>query len=401
VAGATPPPSEIATPITRRKLFLLGAIAALGSLATQLLVPALPSIAGELQIGVGPAQLVVGVFLVGLGAGQLLVGPLADRMERRTLLLLGLLVYTIASIAAGLAGSLAVLLAARLAQAIGSSAGLVSTRVLLNSLVPPDKAVAAQASLMAIVLVSPALAPVIGGVMTEWLGWRMIMLTLGAAGLAALLVVLHTFPKNTERNLSVRDRGFLEDYRVLMRNRRFLAATVILACGTAALYLFLGSAPFLFENQYHLSPRETGLCLVLIAVASIGGTRMVALAQRLGDPLRLSTAMTLVAVLSLGALSWSGNPALPLLLGPMTFVGLAAGLTGPCAIGHVLACEPGLEGTATSLAGALQMTTSALMAWLLGKFAATNVAHLALAMLPLTTIALGSALWLVRATAPR
>jgi MFS transporter, DHA1 family, multidrug resistance protein len=340
---------------------------------------------------------VVGVFLIGLGAGQLLVGPLADRMERRTLMLLGLLVYSLASIVAGMAGSLGVLLLARLAQAIGSSAGLVTARVLLNSMVPPHKAVAAQASLMAIVLVSPALAPVLGGLMTEWLGWRSIMQVLGAAGLLAALVVLCTIPKVAVRSGVAHGHSLAESYRILLGNRRFLAATGVLSCGTAALYLFLGAAPFLLEIQYYLSPRETGTCLLLIAVASIAGTRILVLLQHLGEPLRITTGLSFAAVAALGLLAWGGNPALALLLGPMTVIGLMAGLTGPCAIGHVLASEPGLEGTATSLAGALQMTTAALLAWLLGKYAATSVLHLALAMLPMTAVSMFSAL-LIRNT---
>jgi DHA1 family bicyclomycin/chloramphenicol resistance-like MFS transporter len=169
----------------RRAVILLGAIAALGSLSTQLLVPALPSIAADLGIGVRSAQLVIGVFLVGLGGGQLLVGPIADRAERRHLLLGGLALFAAGSLLAAFSKGLEVLLPARLLQAAGSATGLVLARVLLNTMVPPDKAVAAQASLMSIVLISPAVAPVLGGALTEWVGWRAIMVLLCAAGLAA------------------------------------------------------------------------------------------------------------------------------------------------------------------------------------------------------------------------
>jgi DHA1 family bicyclomycin/chloramphenicol resistance-like MFS transporter len=383
-------------PVPRSKVLLLGMIAALGSLATQLLVPALPSIADDLRIGVGSAQLVVGCFLIGLAAGQLFVGPLADRIDRRTLMLGGLLIYGLSSLAAAFAGTLAILLMARLAQAVGSSAGLVTTRVVLNSLVPPEKAVAAQASLMAVVLVSPAVAPVLGGLMTEWLGWRAIMLVLGAIAMLAALVVMRIIPKGAASTSAPHRRGVARGYRKLLGNRRFLAATGTLSFGTAALYLFLGAAPFLLEGQYHLSPRETGFCLLAVAITSIGGTRMVGLVQRLGEPLAIGTSITLAAVLFLGAASWGGNPVLPLLIGPLAAVGMMAGVNGPAALGHVLASEPGLEGSATSLAGALQMSLAALLAWLLGKYAATSALHLALAMLPLSAAALCSALWLAK-----
>ena len=190
-------PAQAERATLRKAVILLGAIAALGSLSTQLLVPALPSIAADLGIGVRSAQLVIGVFLVGLGGGQLLVGPLADRVERRHLLLGGLALFAAGSLVAVFSKGLELLLAARLLQAAGAATGLVLARVLLNNMVPPERAVAAQASLMSIVLISPAVAPVLGGLLTELLGWRAIMALLCAAGLLAGLVVTRRVPRES------------------------------------------------------------------------------------------------------------------------------------------------------------------------------------------------------------
>ncbi|MCL6251612.1 MFS transporter [Altererythrobacter sp. KTW20L] len=380
------------TPSLRGTILLLGAVAALGSLATQLLVPALPSIAGELGVGVASAQLVVGVFLIGLGAGQLLVGPLADRMERRRLLQLGLLIYTAASLLGLVAESLGVLLLARLGQAVGAAAGLVTARVLLNTMVPPERAVAAQAALMTVVLVSPAIAPVIGGLVTEWFGWRAIMGGLALAGIVAVLVVSRRIPRAGPA-ADLPDRPTLRvAYRRVLANRRFLAATSAMAFASASLYVFLGSAPFLLERSYGLTPRETGMCLLLVACASIAGTRVVGLVQRRTDALLVSTVLGVLAAATLLSLSWRGNPDLPLVLAPLVLLGLTAGLTGPTAISHILASEPGLEGTASSLAGALQMLASAFLAWMLGPYAAETAMHLGLSLTPLTGAALLAAI---------
>jgi DHA1 family bicyclomycin/chloramphenicol resistance-like MFS transporter len=380
----------------RAATLLFGAIAALGSLATQLLVPALPSIAGELDVGIGSGQLVVGVFLFGLGAGQLVVGPLADRMERRVLLLVGLLVYALSSLLGFVSGTLAVLLLARLGQAAGSAAGLVTARVLLNRMVPPQQAVAAQASLMTVVLVSPAFAPVVGGLLTEWLGWRAIMAGLAFASLAAGLVVVLRIPTGVSPGRTERPSLRIA-YRRILANRRFLAAAGAMAFGSASLYLFLGSAPFLLEERYLLTPRETGLVLLLVASASIIGTRVVALIARRADPLLVSAGLGVGAAVALATLSWPGDPALPALLVPLILLGLTAGLTGPTAISHILASEPGLEGTTSSLAGALQMAASALLAWLLSPFAAETAFHLGLALMPLTAATLMASIMLRRA----
>ena len=390
--GAMPPRSTI---------LLLGAIAALGSLATQLLVPALPSIASDLGIGIASAQLILGVFLIGLGGGQLVVGPLGDKIDRRTMLLLGLAVYALGSLAGSLAGSFGVLLAARLAQAIGSAAGLVTARVLLNSMVPPERAVAAQASLMAVVLISPALAPVIGGLLAEFIGWRAIMALLCVAALIAALVVFRAVPRSAEPDRVAGTPPLRHAYGRILANRRFFAATAAMAFGSAALYVFLGAMPFLLENAYHLSPRQTGLCLLLIASASIVGTRVVGMLQQRTEPLIMGGLLNLAAVLALVALAGNGPLELWLLLVPLAIVGLCAGIIGPSAIGHVLASEPGAEGAATSLAGALQMGASALFTWLLGSYAATSAWHLGLALLPLAAAAAMAAFAVRRVALPK
>ena len=376
----------------RRSVLLLGAIAALGSLSTQLLVPALPSIAADLGIGIGPVQLVIGVFLIGLGGGQLVVGPLADRVERRHLLLGGLVLFAAGSLLAAFAEGLEILLAARLLQAAGGATGLVLARVLLNTLVPPKRAVAAQASLMSIVLISPAVAPVIGGVLTEWLGWRAIMVLLCVSGLAACLVVRRRIPREAGGASPAARLRLGPAYGQILRNRGFLAPTAAMACGSAVLYLFLGATPFLLEVGYSLSPRETGLCLLLVATASIVGTKVVGRAEPFIDPLRLGTSLALLAVSLLAGVSVRGDPALPMFLAPCTILGFSAGFIGPTAIARILASSRGLEGTATSLAGAIQMTASALAAWLGGPFAAQGPLHLALALAPISMIGLASAL---------
>jgi DHA1 family bicyclomycin/chloramphenicol resistance-like MFS transporter len=382
----------------RRAVILFGAIAALGSLSTQLLVPALPSIAADLEIGVRSAQLVIGVFLVGLGGGQLLVGPIADRIERRHLLLGGLALFAAGSFMAAFARGLEVLLAARLLQAVGGATGLVLARVLLNSMVPPERSVAAQASLMSIVLISPALAPVLGGALTEWAGWRTIMILLSAAGVTAALVVTRRIPQEAGDSSSPARPKLFAAYAQVLGSPRFLAATAAMACGSAVLYLFLGATPFLLEGGYGLSPRGTGLCLLTVAVASIVGTKIVGRLQSFMDPLRFGTGLGLLAVLLLAGVSLRGDPALALFIAPCTMLGLTAGFIGPTAIAHILASSRGLEGTATSLAGALQMTASALIAWAAGPFAAQSTLNLALALAPMSLSGLAAAL-LVRENA--
>ncbi|MXO71986.1 Bcr/CflA family efflux MFS transporter [Alteraurantiacibacter buctensis] len=353
----------------RGTILLLAAIASLGSLATQLLVPALPAISRDLASGPSDTQLVVSLFLIGLGLGQLLTGPLSDRYGRRPVLLAGLAIYCCGSALAAVAASLPVLLAARLVQAVGGAAGIVGARVLVRDLFPPEEASARQATLMAVVLISPAVAPVVGGLLTDWTGWRMLFAMLAAGGVACSLLVLATLPRHPVE-LEQHSRWTLRRSLVqLVRNRRFLALCVTVAAGSSALYIYLSSAPFLLSRDFGLSARDVGLCLMAVATTSIGGTFLVAPLDRRGRALMTGSALTAAGGIALMLAALSGVTSLVGFLCPTMILGLGAGISGPAGFARITGAQPGIAGTATSIAGAFQMLVSALSSWLFSHFA--------------------------------
>lgn len=384
----------------RGTILLLAAIASLGSLATQLLVPALPTIARDLASGPSDTQLVVSLFLIGLGLGQLLTGPLSDRHGRRPVLLAGLAIYCGGSALAALAPNLPVLLAARLIQAVGGAAGIVGARVLVRDLFPPQEASARQATLMAVVLISPAVAPVIGGALTDWAGWRMLFGILTTGGVACALLVLATLPRHSPQTDN-HDRWTLRrGLAHLARNRRFVAACVTVAAGSSALYIYLSSAPFLLSRDFGLSAREVGLCLMAVATTSIGGTFLVATLDRKGRALMTGSALTAGGGLALLAAALAGVQGLVGFLGPTMILGLGAGISGPAGFARITGAQPGLAGTATSIAGAFQLLVSALSSWLFSHFAPFDEVKLGLGLTLAGLIAAGAAIVSHRAGEP-
>ena len=375
----------------RATIFLLAAIAALGSLATQLLVPALPLLAHDLHASASDAQLVIGVFLIHLGVGQLLAGPLADRWGRKPVLLAGLALYCLGSAAAAMAGSLALLLMARALQALGASAGIITARVLVSDLFADSEAMSAQATLMAVVLISPALAPVIGGTLTELIGWRAIFAVLAVAGLLGAGMAWASLPEGRAPSANAARPGLRGSYALLLKNRAFLGAAMAITGGSSALYMFLGTAPFLLAHQHHLSPRQIGLCLLLVAVMSIIATFAVKRVERRGNALLLGSVISASGGFALLALAIAGMTGLAAFIGPMLLLGLGAGLIGPSGITRVMRALPGLEGTAASLAGAAQMLIGALATYALGLFAPVSALHLGAAIALTTGVAVFAA----------
>lgn len=376
----------------RGTILLLAAIAALGSLATQLMVPALPQLAADLHADPGDAQLLISLFLIGLGAGQVIAGPLADRIGRKAVLLAGLALYCAAGALAALAPVFPLLLAARLLQALGGAAGLVCARVLVGDLFPPDEVPARQASLMAVVLVSPALGPVLGGVLSEALGWRALFGLLAMAGLGGMALVAATLKDDRRASPAELRPRLWPSLRLLAANRAFVLAVLALAAGSSALYMYLGQAPFLLAHDHGLTADAIGLCLMATAVSSIAGTFLVGRLERHGNAVVTGTALLVAGSVMMIAAPLAGLSGVVSFVLPTMVVGLGAGICGPAGIARVIRAQPGLEGTAASMAGAMQMLSSAAAAGLLGLAAPVGAAGLGAALLLAAALALCAAL---------
>ncbi len=370
-------------------ILALAAIAALGSMAIHMLVPALPQLARDLQVEPGAAQLAISVYLAGLGLGQLLAGPAVDRIGRRPVLLAGITAYVLGAIGSALAPSLPWLLAARLVQALGGAAGVVTARVMVGDLFGREEQARRQATLMMVVLISPSAAPVIGGLLADLGSWRLIPAVLGLSALAALAIALPMLPP-ARAGAVAPARAFLPDLARLLRNRQFLAVTMTLAGGSSALYLFLSSAAFLLHD-FGLSESEAGPFFLVVAATSIAGTRLVAPLGRRTDAVLAGVGLILAGAVIELALALGGVTGPIALVAPMMLVGLGAGIVGPSAISILLYVEEGLAGTATSIAGAAQMLVSGAATVAFAQFAPVSPLRLALALIIAASAALAGA----------
>lgn len=396
----------------RATMPMLALVAALGSMAIHMLVPALPMVAGELGLTSAQAQRAIGIYLIGLGGGQLVAGPAADRIGRQPVLMAGMALYLLGAAGCAVAGSLPALLGWRLLQAMGGAAGIVTARVLVGDLYGSAQAAEKQASLMTIVLISPALAPLVGGFLADSLGWRAIPALLGLGAVGALVLAQRHLQGVAMVAPSRHGANLRSDYARLIGNRRFALATAAMALASSTLYTFLGFAPFLLHGA-GLAPRSIGLALLTIAAASIGGTRLVApLAQRpRTQPLLIGTGAVLLGAgavaglalcnVGLGNAGAGSMAAAASLVAPMVLAGLGAGIAGPSAMGLVLFAEKGLAGTASALAGAAQMLVSAAATLAYGLLGPPNAVSLGLWLAAFATLSFGAAWACLRGRAHR
>ena len=143
-------------------LWLLALVTFSGTLGMHIFVPALPFAATDLGASIGEMQLTVSLYILGLAVGQLVYGPLSDRFGRRPTLMVGLVLYTLAGLAAAFAPEVDSLIAARLFQALGGCAGMVLGRAIVRDTSTPEASAQRLALLSLIVSVGPGSAPIIG-----------------------------------------------------------------------------------------------------------------------------------------------------------------------------------------------------------------------------------------------
>lgn len=382
---------------------VLGLLIGVGAFAIDMYIPAFPAIAASLGVGAGPVQLSMTSFFVAQAIGQIVYGPISDAVGRRGPIFVGLAMFAVASLAAALAPGIGTLIAARFVQGLGAAGATVAPLAVIRDEHTGPEA-ARQLSLAVLALsISPIIAPALGGLIVQYLSWRVIFLLLiGICGLIALIAARalpETHPPS--RRVSMRPLSILLTYARLLRNRRFLAAVAVAASAQAMLFLFISGAPFVIVTLHGVSPARFGLLFSLHAIALIGLSQLNAPMMRRFGALRIIGAGATVACLTgltLAGLVASGMTALvPFIALTLTLFASLSLILGPA---FLTALEPfgDTAGAAAALAICLEFVCSSTATAILSALADGTALPLA-AMLALAACAsLAGWAWLSRLT---
>ncbi|MDQ0796683.1 multidrug effflux MFS transporter [Streptomyces sp. B1I3] len=281
-----PTPTGPATTAARRAGLLvtlvLGGLTALPPLSMDMYLPALPAVTDALHAPAATVQLTLTACLTGMALGQLVVGPMSDRWGRRKPLLLGMVVYVLATVICAFAPSAELLISFRLLQGLAGAAGIVISRAVVRDLYDGVEMARFFSTLMLISGVAPVVAPVIGGQVLRFTDWRGIFVVLTVVGLLLTLVVwkwLHeTLPESERHTGGIGDA--LRTMRGLLADRVFTGYVVAGSLAFAALFAYVSASPFVVQEIYGASPQTFSLLfginsIGLIAVGQINGKVLV------------------------------------------------------------------------------------------------------------------------------
>lgn len=344
---------------SRSLLFLLVALTALGEVSTQLIIPGLGAIEHALQAPQGSALMALSAFVAAFGLGQLLFGPLSDRIGRRPVLIGGLALYVVATLAMLLVTDIQQFIAVRVLQGLGACAALVLARTVVRD-VWKAEAGPALALTMIGMLYAIVVAPIAGGLLIKLLGWRApIALALVIGSLVLLLALL--FFRESNHHLDPRAahwRTLGGQYLDLLKGRQYRAYAVALACTYGAMFAVIAGSSAVFINLLGFSSLEYGLNFgLIVSMLIVGSTYTRRNIQRLGPQRIVAMGVTMVAVGGVAAL------AIYLVFGlsvvgldiPIALLTLGGGLVLPGSVTGAVMPNAHRAGLAAGLMGFAQM----------------------------------------------
>ena len=367
---------------------VLGTMTLSGPLAVHFFLPAVPQLKQEFGVSSAVAEAAFSVTLFVLALSTLAYGSLSDRFGRRVVLIGGLLLFIVGSIQCALSHSMTSLIVGRLLQAFGAGCGLVLSRAIAHDVFGDSGFVRIIAYLTMAYSLGPMIAPPIGGLLVDSIGWRAIFAAAAIAVAITLALALIVLPRVEHRAAGAgRRESLLRGYARLLGNVRFCGFVFQSAFGSGAFFAHAAAATFLMNELMHRPASEFGLYFIFFPVGYWCGT---VAASRLSGRVAIEIMVAAGAVITFLAAATLAGCVLAGWLSPLTlfmpgfFLTLGQGVSLPNAQAGAIATETSLAGTAAGLALFLQFFTGASTSQLTGLIA-DGTAH------PMIAIVLGSA----------
>jgi len=375
-------------------LILLASLVALGPLTIDTYLPAMPGMVQSLATTSGQVQLTISSYLLGFSLFHLVCGPLADRFGRRPVLIGGLCLYLLASLACASATSINELIAYRFLQGIAACVGPTLGRAIVRDLYGPRRAARALAHIAMIMALAPALAPTFGGVMLHYLPWPAIFIALAIYATIVLVCTGLRLPESLPQIQPFRLASICRNYLVLLRNRHYMTTTIASAMIYAGMVAFLSASSFVFIDMMGVSSRYFGLLFLTTVAGYIIGN---------GISTRLAISRASEQVMWLGVqLSVAGGLCMLVfselwfhpasIVAPMALFAMSQGIVLPHAMGASMRDLPHMAGTASAMFGFVQMGLSAAGGVIMGATLSDSPRPVALAILGCSI----TAWWLIR-----
>lgn len=352
-------------------LIILGLLSAIGPFSIDTYIPGFPSIAKDLGVTVSEVSYSLASFFIGISLGQLIYGPLLDRYGRKIPLMIGLVIYILASIGCALANSLEILVELRFLQAIGGCVGMIAPRAIVRDSFQVEESAKVFSTLTLILGVSPIIAPTFGSYLITAYGWHSVFWLQSFAGISLLLSVIFLLSesKGADETISLHPNYIIPTFWKIFQNPQFFTYAFAGSLISGAVYAYVSGSPLVFMKIFKASEKEYGWIFGLLAGSLILSSQLNNWALRrfkseqiVNTALRFQVVFGIILVIG-SLMNWLNIYNTIVLL--MLFFS-CQGFSFPNVIALSLAPFKKEAGSASALMGALQMGMGALAASMVG-----------------------------------
>lgn len=352
---------------TNKKLILLilGLLSAIGPFSIDMYLPAFDTIATDFSTNIEKVQLSLTSFFVGIAIGQMIYGPLLDKYGRKKPLIIGLCIYVTTSLLCVFTRNVDSLILLRFIQALGSCAGMVASRAMVQDYYQGKEAARVFSLLMLVIAISPILAPSAGAFLLDHFDWHYIFIALFSIGTIILLLTIFILPESYAGNegFSLKPKAIISQYFQVFINQTFIFYCLIASTASAGLYAYLAGSSFVLQELYGLTQKEYGLAFALVASALILSTQLNRVFLKRWTMQQIcivaNIGQVIVGILMLISL-WTNHISLGMILGLTFGYLMCQGFIFPNASAMAMSPFKVSAGSASALLGFLQMGLGAI-----------------------------------------
>ncbi|NND48744.1 MAG: multidrug effflux MFS transporter [Rhizobiales bacterium] len=380
---------------------LLFAMVTAAQLALSIFLPAVPDIAVNLQTSLTAAQSLVPIYFAAFSLAQLVIGPLSDKYGRRPVIICGMALFTLACIACAVAPSIEVLLTARAVQAVGACTTMVVCRAMIRDTCEGAAAIRVMSHFALSLGLGVSIAPLCGGFLTTWFGWRATFFANGLASLiilAGVLIMLReTLPPDMRQ--PPRFRHLLLTYLRIALNLRFTGYMLSISFASGAVQTFMAAGPIVLISNMGIRADRFGFFVMFLPMCYMVGTYA---ARRLAAFLSVDQVILVGVAFSLtgGVLQFAFgliaiNAPIPVLAAVATSNFGTGFIIGNCYAQALATVPPSIAGSASALGGFMQWGWAFLVALLVANLTHTSSLQMGSVHLATTILAFCMALILM------